>query len=250
MKRKGRNYQQYTFHARDWCEFVLLFVLKAGCICYLFYDSYKAAFLLLPFAYIDYRRLYQKKRQKQREQLILQFKSLIEALVTALNAGYSLEHAFEEAGKDLALLYEPEAIIFEEVNHICSGLRMNTPLEVLLKDFGVRSQVEDIINFANVVTAAKKSGGNLIRIIQKTVNCISDKLAVEEDITTMITAKKLEARIMTVMPYGILLYLRITSGPFLKVLYHNTMGVACMTLFLVLIYSADCWANRIMEVPV
>ena len=40
-------------------------------------------------------------------------------------------------------------------------------MKKLLKDFGDRSGVEDIENFANVVAAAKHGGGNLIHIIEK-----------------------------------------------------------------------------------
>ena len=141
-------------------------------------------------------------------------------------------------------------MIFKEIDLILKGIRVNIPVEKLLKDFGNRSGVEDICNFANVVVAAKKSGGNLIHIIEKTVHSISDKLAVEEEIKTLIAAKRLEEQIMMILPYGILFYLRITNGEFLEVLYHNAIGVMLMTVFLVIIYIANLWAGKIMEIRV
>ena len=247
---KLQNYREYCFSGRDWLEFGLIILAKGIAISYLFYDSYYALFFLVPFAWMDYKKHKAKKLEGQRRQLTLQFKSMIESLVTSLNAGYSLEHAFEDARRDLQLVYENKAFIFVELDIILSGLRMNIPLVRLLKDFGERSGVDDIQNFANVVMAAKKSGGNLIRIIQKTVNSISDKIAVEEEIETMIAAKKLEECIMIIMPYGILLYLRFTNGEFLQVLYHNAFGMMIMTLFLILVYISDLWASKIMEVQV
>ncbi len=247
---KHRDYNQYHFLCRDWLEYIFRLLIKGGLICYLFYDSPKAAILFIPFGIMDYRSLKKKKLEKQKQELTLQFKSMIEALVISLNAGYSLEHSFETAQKDLSLVYDRQAYIFEELYIILSGLRMNIPLERLLKDFGERSGIEDIKNFANVVMVAKKSGGNLIRIIQKTVNSIGDKIAVEQEIETMISAKKLEERIMMIMPYGIIGYLRISNGDFLQVLYHNLLGVMLMTVFLILIYSAELWANKIMEIQV
>lgn len=249
-KGKFNDYSKYYFRGVDWLEYVLRLVLKGAVICYLFYDSVKAAVILIPFAVLDYRSLKKKKLDSQKQELTLQFKSMIEALTTSLNAGYSLEHAFETARKDLSLVFDKKAFIFEELDIILSGLKMNVPLERLLKDFGERSGIDDIRNFANVVMAAKKSGGNLIRIIQKTVNSIADKIAVEQEIETLISAKKLEERIMMVMPYGIIFYLRISNGDFLQVLYHNLLGVMLMTAFLILIYVAELWASKIMEIRV
>lgn len=248
--RKVYDYRVYHFCGKDWVEYGLRQLIKSVVICYLFYDSCKAAVLILPFAFIDYHNMRERKREEQKHRLTLQFKAMIEALVTSVNAGYSLEHAFQDAKKDLALLYNRQDFIFKELDAILSGLKMNIPLERLLKDFGERSDIDDINNFANVIMAAKRSGGNLIRIIQKTVNSIADKIAVEEEIKTLIAAKVLEEHIMMVMPYGIIFYLRVSNGEFLEVLYHNALGVMLMTLFLIMIYAADIWASKIMEIRV
>lgn len=202
------------------------------------------------FSFFDYKEIKDKKLMEQKRKLSLQFQSLMEALVTSLSAGYSLETAFYEAKKDLLLLYEKTDFIIRELEIIQTGLGMNLSVEKLLLDFGNRSDIEDIKNFANVVVAAKRNGGNLIHIIQKTVNCISDKISVEEEIATMIAAKKLEQKIMMIMPYGMILYLRLTNGNYLDPLYHNPIGIFLMTVFLIGIYIADLWARKIMEICV
>lgn len=248
--RKKKQYSVYEFTWRDWLEFSLTIFFKGMVICYLFYDSCKACLLMVPFAVIDYRKLKKVKKERAKKKLMLEFKALIEALAASLRAGYALEKAFAEAKKDMELIYDNNAVIFEELNNILSGLGMNMEVDILLRDFGERSGIEDIRNFANVVAVAKKSGGNLIRVIEKTVNCISDKLAVEEEIDTLIAAKKLEERIMMIMPYGIIFYLRVSNGEFLQVLYHNGLGIILMSLFLVVIYIAEIWADRIMEIQV
>lgn len=252
MQKKSnvRNYHVYHFQNKDWLAYGLQQICKTGMICYLFYDSLKAVFLLVPFAIVDYNNMKARKTKEQKKALTVEFKAMMESLTTSLNAGYSLEYAFTVARKDLALLFEKNAYIFEELDRMISGLKMNLPLEQLLKDLGNRSGVDDIQNFANVISAAKRSGGNLMQIIGRTVNSISDKMAVEEEIETMITAKKLEEKIMMVMPYGMILYLRLCNGSFLNVLYHNALGIFIMTVFLILIYIANLWAAKIMEIEV
>ncbi len=246
----GRDYRLYHFVWKDWIEYAVREMIKGVLICYLFFDSYKAFLFLLPFAIFDYHHMKKQKVEEVKRELTSQFKSMVEAVSASLNAGYSLERAFVDAKRDMELLYEKEVPILLELDRILAGMHMNIPVEQLLADFGRRSGNEDIQNFANVVAAAKKSGGNLIRIIQKTVNSITDKIAVEEEIETLIAAKKLEERIMMVMPYGIILYLRLSNGEFLEALYHNLIGVFCMTVFLIVIYMAELWAGKIMEIQV
>ncbi len=245
-----RKYDEYVFIGKDYIECVIIVLVMTGVISYLFYDTGKAAIIGIPIAFAQYRSLKRKKVKQQKKQLCKQFQSLMEALVTSLTAGYSLEQSFCMAQKDLRLIYEKEAVIFEELDRIIYGIERNMPVDELLRDFGERSRLEDIQNFANVVGAAKRNGGNLIRIMQKTVNSISDKMSVENEIETMIASKKLEERIMMIMPYGILAYLRVSNGDFLMVLYHNAIGTLLMTIFLVLIYVAGKWAEHIMEISV
>ncbi len=245
-----KNYEKYIFNWMDWFEYMLRLFVKGCVICYLFYDTWKMCFLLIPFAYIDFLVMRKRKLKEQRTELTLEFKSMIEAIATGLSAGYSLEKTFVEAKRDLLLIYPENTDIIQEINAIVAGLQMNVPIEQLLQDLGKRSGIDDIANFANVVMVAKKSGGNLVRIIQKTVNCISDKLAVEEEIETMIASKKYEEKIMMAMPYGIIFYLRITDGGYFDVLYHNLLGILIMTVFLLVIQLADVWAKKIMEIHI
>lgn len=245
-----RNYEQYRFDVTDWLEYIIRVSGMTGVIGYLFYDSAKAIVLAIPIGLWQYSSLKRYKTKEQKQRIAMQFRSLMEGLVTSLTAGYSLEHAFFEVKKDMSFIYAEETEIMEELEWILSGIDRNVPIEELLKDFGERSGSEDIRNFANVIRAAKKSGGNLIHIIQKTVHSIAGKMAVEEEIETMIAAKKLEQKIMLVMPYGILGYLRLTNGEFLTVLYHNGIGMCLMTIFLTGIYLAGIWAERIMDIQI
>lgn len=249
-KENEQWYDNYIFTWKDWSEFLVFFLLKGAVICYLFYDTWKMGFLLLPLAFVDYNIAKKRKLEQQKRALTTQFQSMIESVSNSLSAGYSFEKCFMEAKRDLHLIYPESAVIFKEVNAILTGLQMNVPIEQLLSSFGKRSGVDDITNFANVVTVAKRSGGNLVRIIQKTISSISDKLLVEEEIETMIAAKKYEEKIMMLMPYGIIFYLRITNAGYFDVLYHNILGIAIMTIFLIIIEVADVWARKIMEIRV
>ncbi|MCR5701180.1 MAG: type II secretion system F family protein [Lachnospiraceae bacterium] len=244
------DYTRYQPTTRDITEYAITVLIKAVTIGYLFYDSMYMFVILIPFFVMDYRKLIENKKRERIRKLSEQFGTLMEALVTSLSAGYSLERAFVDARRDLLMQYDKDELIFAEVDEIINGLKINAPIEDLLKEFGVRSGVEDIENFANIVGAAKKSGGNLIKIIEKTVRSLLEKRALFQEIETMLTAKKYEAKIMLLTPYGMLFYLRLSNGDFLNVLYHNLPGIMLMTVFLAGIYLADFWASKIIDIPV
>jgi len=247
---KERNYNVYQFCIRDALEYVGKVVGKTILVAFLFFNSYKAMIMIVPLGVMEYASFKREKIAWQKKQLTIQFQSLIEIVSNALGAGYSLESAFVEAEKDLRLVYTKEESIFYELHNIKSGLSMNVPIERLLKKFAIRTGIQDIEDFANVVVVAKKSGGNLIHIIQKTVQRITERMTVEEEIQTLIAAKKLEQKIMMIMPYGIIFYLRFTNEGFFDVLYGNIVGVCIMLVFFFVIQFADWWARKIMEIQV
>ena len=65
---------------------------------------------------------------------------------------------------------------------------------------GERSGIEDIENFAAVFSTAKRSGGDMDKIIQTSARMIGDKIDVRKEIETTLSAKKAEQMIMSLMP--------------------------------------------------
>ena len=104
--------------------------------------------------------------------------------------------------------------------------------------------------FAAVFSTAKRSGGDMDKIIQTSARMIGDKIDVRKEIETTLSAKKAEQMIMSLMPAGIILYLQLTSPGFLEVLYGNPFGVCAMTVCLG-IYGLSYWlGKRIVDIEV
>ncbi|MCR5606550.1 MAG: hypothetical protein K6F69_07020, partial [Treponema sp.] len=199
----------------------------------IFYDSYVAIMILLPIVVPWY--VYQKKLKIERDcRLVgIQFKDAMACVLTNLKAGYSVENAFLEAKKDMELLYGKKSLICQHFERIEKGLKNNIPLEKLLVFFGKESRNPDIQEFAGVFTVAKRSGGKMTEIIQKTILVISKKLEVEKEMDVLVSAKRMEARIMNVVPFFIIFYINLTSSGFFEPLYHNIFGIALMTICMI-----------------
>ena len=216
----------------------------------LFYDSWIAAVFLLPLVIPWF--IFQKKMEKRRMVRVLgiQFRDAIASALTSLKAGYSIENAFREAGRDMELLYGKKSPICRELKRIYKGLANNIPLEKLMGRLGKESGNSDIEEFAEVFAVAKRSGGNMTEIIGRTISVISRKMDVEKEIDVLISSKRLEAGIMNFVPFFIILYISITSNGFFAPLYHNVPGVIIMTICMFVYFAAYLLSQKIVNITI
>ena len=131
-----------------------------------------------------------------------------------------------------------------------SQLKISVPVEELFLSLGKRCQIEDVENFAAVFFTAKRTGGDMVKVIQTSARMLGDKIDVKKEIESPLAAKKAEQMIMSFMPAGIIFYLKLTSPGFLNVLYGNLFGICSMTLCLG-IYGTSYWLGcKIVDIEV
>lgn len=248
--KEKKSYWQRAIH---WHEYVLALVKGVGTlilISYLFYGSILAAIFLSPYLFW-YMKSWEKQTMQKKQQIFrLEFKEAIQAWSIALNVGYSAENALSEAQKDLDVLYPRDAFIQRELCHMIRQLNMNMPLEQVLKEFAQRTQDEEVQVFVTVFSMAKRSGGDMIGIIKNAVRQIGEKIDVKREIDTMMTAKQLEFRIMSAIPFAMILYIRLSFPNFMNVLYGNVLGGIIMSLSLVVYMAAYIFGKKIVEIEV
>ncbi len=244
------NYNSYHFSLKEFIRYLLQGMVIVIIIGELFYQSFIGMLILSPIIYFYLKEKKKTLIKLRKWKLNLEFKDGIASLSAALGAGYSAEHAFEEALKDLSLIYPKNSLIILEFSYILNQIRMNITVEKTLSSLGERSGIEDILSFAEVFTTAKRSGGDLIQVIRSTSSTISDKLEVKREILTMITAKKYEADMMKIIPLGMIGYLTVSSPGFLDPLYHNLLGVIIMTLLFIVYLGAYLAVEKIIAIEV
>lgn len=152
--------------------------------------------------------------------------------------------------QDLEKLHPKNADILRELRYMETQMRLSVPLETLFLDLAERSQLEDIENFAAVLATAKRAGGDLSKIVQKTARMLTDKIEVRKEIEATVAAKKMEQVIMSMMPFGIILYMQLTSPGFLQILYGNLFGIITMSVCLGIYFFAYWMGCRIVDIEV
>lgn len=248
--RKSTDYEKYILNGREWLLYSAEAILLIAVIGYFFYRSVWACVILSPISVLFLREKKKELAKKRRQELNMQFKDAVLSVSANQRAGYSVENAFREAYSDMAMLYGCESYICKEIRHIAKGLDNNITLERLLYNLGARSHVPDIMQFADVFMIAKRSGGNMTDILSETADTIEQKIAVDKEIQVLVSAKKMEQKIMNMVPFFIIIYIGLTSKGFFDVLYHNLTGIIIMTACLIVYMAAYVISKKLVEIEV
>lgn len=217
---------------------------------YLFYDNIWAGLIFFPYIIYHVKRGLKIWERKRQEKTAVEFKDGMQAVVSALTAGYSIENSFREAIGEMELLYGKKTIIYDGFSRIIFRLNLNANMEEAFDEFAKECKVEEISSFSEILSYAKRSGGNLIQIIKNTTDTISEKIDVKREINTIISARQLEQTIMNYVPLGIILYMRFTSAEMFQKVYGNIAGIILMTVCLMVYFVARIIAEKIVDIRV
>ena len=243
MWRQGISRKEYALAI---AESILLVFL----IAMLFYSRVWMMAVLLPLGIKYYNRLIKQVEDKGKRRFERQFQDALQSLEAQLNVGYSMENAIKEVQRDLQIMYDKKTLIVREFTYMARQLNLNVTAEIAWKDFAARIALPEVDTFVTVFSLAKRSGGDSIMIIKNAVRQLGDKAEVKREIDIVIAAKKLEFRVMSMIPFGIIAYMRLTFPEFMSGLYGNLPGVIFMSICLAAYIAAWNLGCKIVEIEV
>lgn len=244
------NYKRYYLSLYEWLRIIGEFLIGDIIAAYLFYDSFVAAVIGLAglYPYVTYRKkgLAAKNRQRLKEE----FQELIGVVSGKIRAGMSCENAFCDSLPDMEKMYGPDSMICREIKLISVRLNRRESLDSCLYDIGTRSGIDDIVDFAQVFSIAKSGSGRLREVIEDTVLMMREKGETESEIEVLIAGKKLEQKIMYIVPPIIIAYLKLEADDYMSILYHNPLGISVMSICLLLFIFSFFVAERVVNIEV
>lgn len=245
-----QNYNEYHMNLKEEMQSFLECLFFISVMSYFFYRSIIPIITVVPI-YPFYRNIKKKRlAERRKKELSFQFKEMLNSMVSAISAGYSLENAVVEAYGDMKELYGKNSYIVNELYLIRKGILNNQAVEKLFLALGMRSHVEDIEELAMVMVIGKQYGGNLNELIREAIWTIDEKIALEKEIYTMLQAKRYQLKLMEAIPFAIILYIEITSKNYFKDLYQSILGNGIMTVCL-LIYLWSVWLGiKILKIEI
>ncbi len=217
---------------------------------YFFYRAIWAVIPLLGVGVLYYRMekelLYQKKKEAAREQ----FKELMLLVATGQKAGYSAENAFLSSYQDMKALFGADSSVCRMIRLLKSGKENNIPFSQMWKQIGKQIDIAEITEFAGVYGISQESSGNLALVMEKTTDIIVHKIETEKEIAVLLSARRLEQKIMNLMPFFILFYIGAASPGYFDGLYHSVMGVLVMSACLALYLGAYALSVHMVSIEV
>lgn len=183
------------------------------------------------------------------KKLKTQFRDMLESLITAFGAGKNVTDAFVTVQNDMANQYEETAYIVKEIASINGGVMNGFNIEEMMKDFGKRSGLEDIENFADIFEICYRQGGDIRETVRNSCVIIGDKMAVAEDIETTVSGSKNEQYIMLVMPV-VLIGLIKSSSPEFGANFATLPGLIATTIGIVLFAASYFVGKKLLAIKV
>ena len=241
----------YCPNRKDLIKYYMICIAGLAFTGWLFFDSFVAAAALCVLAKPFEKYWRQSFTKKKRKELAVQFKDMLFSLSASFQSGRHMEEALGEAQKNLLEIYPPDAPINIELGLMVKRIVLGgeSDREVLF-DFAKRSANDDAKNFADVYYTCLTTGGDLIGVVNRTAEVILEKMSIRREIDTLMAQKQYEAKLLTAVPFMILLYLRFSSPDYLELLYTTAMGLLIMTAALGAIVVSFFWSGKIMDIRI
>ncbi len=184
-----------------------------------------------------------KKLKREAE---MQFKDELLSISVGLQAGMSMEKAIQAATGTMAAMHGPWAVSVKHLESITNSLKCNETIENAFAKLAEETDIDAVRDFAGVLVTAKRTGGNIVAVIDHTAGCLEMREEVKRDVETMLAGKKYEALLMNIMPLGILVYLKLGLPDISEALYGNFTGVIIMTVALSLYIASVLWTEKLL----
>ena len=186
--------------------------------------------------------------KKRLLKLRVQFFDLLEALSVAMRAGNPMLLSLQSAKNDLMLVYPENSDIITELDIIIGKFNNAVPLSIAFSDLAKRSGLEDITSFASIYSTIEGKSGRADEIVRETQQIISDKMEIEMEIDTLMTAAKSEVNIMLLMPLVILGVIGYAGAGFMDAIYTTAAGRIVSTGGLIVFILSFIMARKFSNV--
>lgn len=186
----------------------------------------------------------------QKARQLMEFKEFMVGLETGLSASYSLENSCQIAKEHVVKLYGEQCAMVKHCNKMLAQFKLHRGTNVVLEEFAKELDLVQATQLVFIINLAKKSGGNMVLMIQNATKKIVDTIEVKREIQVLIAAKSYEQKIMSLMPFGLVAYLRVSNPGYLDLYYHNFFGVLFMCICLGVIWVADRIGQQITDISI
>ena len=166
----------------------------------------------MPYLYVRH------KRRKRLNTLEEQFPESLDFLSRSMRAGHAFSISLEMVGEEMA---DP---LGQEFRALFNEQNLGAPLDVALRNFGMRVPLLDVRFFTSSVLLQKQTGGNLSEILTRLAYIIRERFRLKGQVRAASAHGRLTATILTLLPVGTMLGLLVVAPGYLQGMAEDSDG--------------------------
>jgi tight adherence protein B len=196
------------------------------------------AALFLPRAWVA------RLRRKRLKLFARQMPDGLLMLASSLQAGMGLGSALEILAK------EQPAPFSQEIGLLLRTQRMGVSFDDALSRLEIRLPIEEFRLFTAALRIARSVGGNLSETLETLAHTLSRKAEVEGKIASLTAQGRMQAWVMTGLPIGLILVLRVMEPGPMSLLFHSMLGWAVLAVIALMEFAGFFFIRRIVSIEV
>lgn len=215
----------------------------------LFYNHILASFIMGFVMQVFLSEYIQSKLRKIQIRLVEEFMIFNNIMLGEMSGFASVENIYRRTGREIKSgKIMGINLLKGEFEMWASAVELGESPENLLMNFARRLNDTSILQYAFVFKMARKQGADLKIVISTTNQILREKMRISRDIELLVSEKKLEQKIMNIMPFLMLLFLKYTAFEFISPLYEGLVGRMLMSVLLLVFGICYIWSNRMTNI--
>lgn len=171
-----------------------------------------------------------------------QLPDAVDMLANALRAGHSIQSAMEFVGQEMPAPVGPAFLRFHEEHQLGLGLRE------ALQQLQQRLGTADARMLVMAMHIQRETGGNLTEVLGNIGTIIRDRIEFRGQVRVLTAEARLSATVLSLLPIGLLLVIRVVNPGYLESLTSTTTGPRLLLYAAGSLALGMLWLRRIATI--
>ncbi len=199
-----------------------------------------AAVLVFPLPRLILRTLRRKRVQKFDEQL----EDALMSISSSLKAGFSISQAINVVAAEGR---PPISLEFQLLSREC---RLGVPLPQALENLSHRLNSADFELVATAIITARQTGGELTQTLERLAGLVRERMRINGKIRSITAMGRMQAWMIGVMPFFLLLAIRMVAPEIMAGLFDSMIGYAMLFVIVLLDIAGFVVIRKITAIDV
>jgi tight adherence protein B len=190
------------------------------------------------------KMILQNMWEKRCDRIVNQMVDGLTIMANSIRAGLSVTQGMERVVENI------RGPLSQEFSLALNKVRLGAPVEQALTEFSDRIPRPDVQMFVTGVNILKETGGNMAETFETISTTVRERQKIERRIEAMMAQNKMQAIIISVVPFGLLTFMGITNPTNVAPLFTTPLGWFLLFLMLTLQVIGGVTMKKIVNIKI